>query len=214
MVMEGDSMKQRIEYGYARKTSKDKEAKAQLIALQEAGISPENILVDQPIEREKFTQLKNVLQPDDVLVIKSLCQLGYNYHEILREWTAVINTEAHIRVLDIELLDTSVKRKQISDSFVSDFFMEIIAFAAQQERAYIKQRQADGIAYAKEQGRHLGRPRIPKPAKFDEMYDLWRAGGISAEDFMSRLGLKRSTFERFVKERKEELKKEAEKKAS
>ena len=200
-------MKHQMEYGYARKNKKDKEAIAQLRALQEAGISHKNIFIDQALEREKFRQLMACIQPGNVLVIKSLRQLGYNYYEIANEWTTFTkDLNAHIRVLDIELLDTSAKMEHISESFVSDLFLQIMSFAVKRERAYIKQRQAEGIAYAKSQGKHLGRPRIPKPLKFNETYDLWRAGGISAEEAMARLNLKRSTFERFVKERKEELK--------
>jgi len=207
-------MKQQTYYGYGRKSSKDKEAEAQLIALQEVGVLPENIFVDQPIGREKLEQLINCIEPDDVLVIKSLRQLGHSYKDILNEWTIITNKRnAHIRVLEMELLDTSVKRKYVSGSFISDIFLQIISFAAQQERIYIKQRQAEGIAYARLYGKHLGRPRILKPVEFDETYDMWRAGAISAGEAMSRLNLKRSTFDRLVKERKEELKKEAERKA-
>jgi DNA invertase Pin-like site-specific DNA recombinase len=208
-------MKQQIEYGYARKTTKDKDAMAQLRALQEAGISPKNIFVDQPAEREKFKQLMDGIRPKDVLVIKSLGQLGYDFREIFDEWTTFANVlGAHVRVLDIELLDTSAKRDHMPDSFVSDLFLQIASFAAQRERENIKHRQAEGIANAKSQGRHLGRPRIPKPEKFDTIYDQWRAGGVTAEEAMAQMSLKRSTFERFVKERKEELKKELEEKAS
>ena len=208
-------MKPQIEYGYARKNTKDKEAEVQLKALREAGISPENIFVDQAAEREAFKQLIEAIQPGDVLVIKSLGQLGYGFLEILNEWetfTNMLNT--NIRVLDLPLLDTSARRKHISNTFVSDLFLQVISFAAQLERDRIKQRQIEGIAYARAQGRHLGRPRIPKPLKFDEMYDKWRAGIVSAEEAMALLSLKRSTFERFVKERKEELKKISEQKAS
>ncbi|MCL2009556.1 MAG: recombinase family protein [Synergistaceae bacterium] len=204
-------MTPQIEYGYARKSSRDKEATIQLTALKEAGIPPGNIFVDRPAEREKFKQLADRIQPGDVLVLKSLCQLGYNYQEILNEWTTFTGPlGAHIKVLDADLLDTSVEREDISGSFVSDIFVQIISFAAQQERALIKRRQAEGIAYAKAQGRHMGRPRIPKPPKFNELYDRWRTGIISAEEAMSQMNLKRSTFERFVKERKEELKRAAE----
>jgi len=207
-------MKQ-TEYGYARETSKDKKAHEQLTALYEAGISPENIFVDQPAERDKLDQLMKCIKPNDLLVIKSLSQLGYNYQEILNEWKELSDElKANIRVLDTPLLDTSNKMKRVSSSFISDLFLQIVTFAAQLERAYIKRRQAEGIAYAKSQGRHLGRPRIPKPIHFNEVYDQWRSGGVSAEEAMIRLSLKRSTFERFVKERKIELKKETEQKAS
>jgi len=205
-------MKQRIEYGYARGFSKDKEAAIQLSALQEAKILRENIFVDQAGEKEKLKKLTNNLQAGDLLVIKSLSQLGYTCNEILNEWTTITNTMgAHIRVLDMNLVDTSVKRKTISDSFVTELVLQIMTFVAQQERDHIRQRQAEGIAYARAQGRHLGRPRIPKPINFNYMYDQWRAGVISAEEAMAKMSLKRSTFERFVKERKEELKRGIEK---
>lgn len=207
--------KQQIEYGYARKGSKDKEAEIQLAALREAGVLPENLFVDQPSEKEMFRYLMGRIQPGNVLVIKSLRQLGYSYREILSEWELITGTlGVHIRVLDSPLLDTRIKVKGNADSFVSDLFLQIASFAMQQEQAHIKHRQAEGIAYAKLQGKHLGRPRIPKPLKFDDMYDRWRAGEISAEEAMTTLNLKRSTFERFVKERKEELKRELEQKAS
>jgi len=200
-----------IIYGYAREGSKDKEAQMQRTALHKAGIAPENLFVDQAAERGKLRQLMECIQPGDVLVIKALRQLGYNYQEIWDEWNTFSNIlGAHIRVLDMALLDTSAKIKH--DSFVSDLFLQIISFAAQQERANIKRRQAEGIAYARSQGKHLGRPRIPKPLNFNEVYGQWRSGEISAEEAMVRLSLKRSTFERFVKERKEELKKEIEQK--
>ena len=208
-------MKKQITYGYARQSSREKGIEAQLAALREAGISPENIFVDRPAEREQFKQLADSVQAGDMLVVKSLKQLGYNYQEILNEWTTFTGMlGAHIRVLDMPLLDTSVKRNNIDDSFISDLFLQIVSFAVQQELAYIRQRQTEGIAYARLQGKHLGRPRIPKPLQFNETYDQWRSGGISAEEAMKRLNLKRSTFERFVKERKEELRRKNEQKAS
>ena len=200
-------MKQLIRYGYARRTSRDRKAEAQLSALHEAGILPENIFVDQPAEKEKLNQLRDCAKPGDILVVKSLSQLGYSYKEILDEWVNITGTQGvYIQVLDIELLDTSVKKKHVDGTFISDLFLQIISFAAQHERDRIKQKQAEGIAYAKSQGKHLGRPRIPKPENFDETYDQWRAGVISAEEAIIQVRLKRSTFERLVKERKEELK--------
>ena len=112
------------------------------------------------------------------------------------------------RRLTVPLLDTNTKTDQISEAFVSELFMQTVSFAsfaAHLERAYVKRRQAEGIANARSQGKHMGRPRIPKPMNFNELYDLWRAGGITALEAMYRMKLKRSTFERFVKERKEEL---------
>ena len=199
-----------VKYGYAKKSSKesnDKEAEIQLAALLEAGISPENIYVDNTTEKEKYKQLINCINPGDVLVVKSLHQLGYTYSEIATEWKTLTSTlNAHVQVLDIRFLDTSIKMKCVSGSFISDLFVQIISFAAQREKILNRQKQAEGIASAKSKGKHLGRPLIPKPIDFDEIYDMWRAKKITFEQAMARLNLKRSTFERFIRSRKEELK--------
>ena len=46
------------------------------------------------------------------------------------------------------LLDTSYC-KDIMGTFISDLVLQILSFQAEQERTYIKQRQAEGIAAAK-----------------------------------------------------------------
>jgi DNA invertase Pin-like site-specific DNA recombinase len=197
-----------MEYGYARMSSKDQKAEEQVKALKGTGIAPKNIFVDNPGEKEKFHLLKDSMSQGDVLVVNNLSQLGYTYNEILKTWVALTKEhDAHIRVLDMDLLDTTIKRKGLPESFVSDLFLQVITFISEQERAYIKRKQAEGMALAKERGKHLGRPSIPKPENFNEMYDRWRSGEISAIEAMILMGLKRSTFERFVKERKGELKK-------
>lgn len=43
---------------------------------------------------------------------------------------------------------------------VNNILIEVMASLAEQERLQIRQRQAEGIAAAKEKGKHLGRPRI------------------------------------------------------
>lgn len=43
---------------------------------------------------------------------------------------------------------------------LEDQFLSLLAYAAESERKKIKQRQAEGIAFAKSQGKTLGRPQI------------------------------------------------------
>lgn len=43
---------------------------------------------------------------------------------------------------------------------INNILIEVLSSIAEQERLTIKQRQAEGIAVAKEKGIHLGRPRI------------------------------------------------------
>ena len=43
-------------------------------------------------------------------------------------------------------------------TFLSDIVLQVLSFVAENERASIRQRQAEGIAAAKERGVHFGRP--------------------------------------------------------
>lgn len=65
---------------------------------------------------------------------------------------------------------------------------------AEQERASIKQRQAEGIAAAKSKGVELGRPKSPKPLNWEEVIGQWKAGEITAAKTMELTGTKRTTF--------------------
>ena len=117
-----------------------------------------------------FTKIQN----GDLILIKSIDRLGRNYTEILEQWSLITKTKGvDIRVLDMPLLDTS-QYKNIMGTFISDLVLQILSFQAEQERTYIKQRQAEGIAAAKEKGVKFGRLRKKLPSNFDELYARFR----------------------------------------
>lgn len=70
------------------------------------------------------------------------------------------------------LLDTTVG-KDFLGTFISDLVLQILSFAAEQERSYIRQRQSEGIAAAKAKGVKFGRPRKPLPENFEELYQRY-----------------------------------------
>lgn len=68
------------------------------------------------------------------------------------------------------------------------------------QRAYRRERQREGIAIAKEQGKYKGRkPLAIDTAKFTAVCARWRAGEITATAAMKELGMKSNTFYRRVK---------------
>lgn len=56
----------------------------------------------------------------------------------------------------MELLDTRL-HKDLLGNFISDLVLQVLSFVAEQERTNIKERQAQGIAIAKAQGKYKGR---------------------------------------------------------
>ena len=79
-----------------------------------------------------------------------------------------------IVVLDMPLLDTR-RGKDLMGTFLSDIVLQVLSFVAENERANIRQRQAEGIAAAKARGVRFGRPPRPLPENFHSLHRAWRA---------------------------------------
>ena len=82
----------------------------------------------------------------------------------------------------------------------------IFAGLAQFEREQLLQRQAEGIAIAKAQGRYKGRQPIQvNQEAFVREYQAWREGKQTARETMRKLGLRPNTFYRRVKAYEQEI---------
>ena len=76
------------------------------------------------------------------------------------------------------------------------FMLTVFAAVAELEREYILQRQREGIAIVKEQGKSTGRKPLPLPDNFERVVARWRTGEITATEAMRQTGLKPNTFYR------------------
>ncbi|MFD0770624.1 recombinase family protein, partial [Bacillus sp. CGMCC 1.60114] len=66
--------------------------------------------------------------------------------------------------------------------------------------------QAEGIALARKQGKHLGRPPVEITEEFIEAYKEWKSGSITAVGAMKKYGIKRSSFYKLAKQYEERTK--------
>lgn len=82
---------------------------------------------------------------------------------------------------------------------ISGIVLQLLSYVAEQERAFIKQRQAEGIKLAKEKGKHLGKPPIEYPKNGDNFYNVWKSGAITAREAMKLLNLKPTVFINWLK---------------
>lgn len=194
-------------YAYIRVSSKDQNPDRQLIAMREIGIKEKCIYVDymsgKNFERPKYRQLLKKVKKGDLLVLKSIDRLGRNYEEILEQWRILTKEkQIDIQVLDMPLLNTTSEIEGLTGVFIADIVLQILAYVAETERAFIKQRQAEGIAIAKANGVHFGNKRIEIADSYQYVFDNWANGEISAEVAAELIGVSISTFYRRCKERK------------
>ena len=98
-----------------------------------------------------------------------------------------------IVVLDMPLLDTR-RGKDLMGTFLSNIVLQVLSFVAENERANIRQRQAEGIAAAKERGVKFGRPPKPLPDNFRTVCQRWRNGEITGTAAAKMCGMPLATF--------------------
>ena len=193
-----------VEYGYVRVSAKDQNVQRQLIAMQEAGLSEKQVFIDKQsgkdFERPEYQRLLRKLRRDDVLVVKSIDRLGRNYDEILEQWRLITKEkEAAIVVLDMPLLDTR-KNRDLTGTLIADIVLQLLSYVAQTERDFIRQRQAEGIAAAKERGVRFGRRPKPIREDFTAVLEEFRAGQLTSRQAAASMGVSPSTFYKWIKE--------------
>lgn len=200
-------MEKQKKYGYARVSTKQQHEDRQVEKLLNEGIPKERIFIDKQtgrnFNREEYKTIKRFLKdsPDSLFVVDSIDRLGRNYSEIKEEWRNITKEcKADIQVLDMPLLDTRL-HKDLLGTFISDLILQVLSFVAQQQVDKAKRDQADGIATAKSQGKHLGRPKLKVNTNlFENTYKQWKNGNLTGVQAMNVLNMKKTSFYNKVKE--------------
>lgn len=82
----------------------------------------------------------------------------------------------------------------MTGTFVADLVLQILSYVAQSERDAIKQRQAEGIAAAKERGVAFGRKPKELPENFAEVCRAYQTGELTMRTAAQSVSLSASTF--------------------
>lgn len=147
------------------------------------------------MERPELQKMLDVVQPGDTVFIHDFSRLARSTKDLLELVERFQKAGVHL-VSNKENLDTSTPTGKL--------MLTMIAAINEFERKNILDRQREGIAIAKAQGKYKGR----KPIEFDEeqfrvLYNNWQNGKTTPKIMMNELGMKPSTFWRKVKEYRE-----------
>jgi DNA invertase Pin-like site-specific DNA recombinase len=190
-------------YGYIRVSTADQNEARQLRALRDTHVPARNVYMDKMsgknFDRPQYREMVNRLKSGDLLYILSIDRLGRNYEEIQNQWRILTrDMGVDIVVLDMPMLDTR-RGKDLVGTFLSDIVLQVLSFVAENERNNIRQRQAEGIAAARERGDPMGRPKMDDPDNFAHIMALWIMHEVTAEQAATRCGMSRSTFYRHAR---------------
>ena len=193
-------------YGYARVSTREQNLDRQIAALRQYVTDERDIITDKEsgkdFDRTGYQYLRErLIRPGDTLIVKSLDRLGRNKEQVMEELRHFRADGVRVKILDLPttMIDLPDGQDWIVE-MVNNILIEVLASIAEQERLTIRHRQAEGIAEAKKQGRLLGRKKTELPTEWELVTGLWKSGSITAVQAMDRLGLKKSTFYRMVRE--------------
>ena len=181
-----------MKIGYIRVSTEEQNTARQEVLLRELGV--DEIFIDKAsgknADRPELTRMMNYVRRGDTVIVESISRFARNTRDLL-------DLVERLTEKQVEF----VSRKEAIDTTTptSKFMLTVFAAIAELEREYILQRQREGIAIAKAQGKYTGRKPIER-SNFDAVEKLWRAGTISAAEAMRRLDMSRSTFYRKVRQ--------------
>ena len=177
------------EYAYVRVSSRDQHEERQLIAMKSRGIPQERIFSEKQsgknIKRPVLQLLMDTVQKGDTVVVESISRFARNTKDLLGLVEKL--TQKGVEFVSLkEHIDTTTPTGR--------FTLTIFAAIAELERECTLIRQAEGIAAAKAQGKHLGRPIKEPPENFASVVKDWEQGKINFEQVKKITGLKRATL--------------------
>ena len=200
-------------FGYIRVSSKDQNPERQIEALKEyeKELKDENIYMDKQsgkdFNREEYQELKKVLREGDTLIVKELDRLGRNKEMIKNELDSLNDKGVRVKILNIPTTLIELPEENVwVIKMVNNILIEVLGAIAEEERIKIRERQKEGIAIAKKQGKYKGRKPKELPKNFPSLYNRWKEGNITGVEFTKLLGYKsRNTTYKKIRQYEEEI---------
>lgn len=193
-------------YYYARVSSPSQNLNRQLDAFKKIGATDRDIITDiasgKDMNRPGYQALKTtILRSGDTLVILSLDRLGRSKEQIKDELKHFKDNQIRVKILDLPttMIEFPEGQEWVGD-MVNNILIEVLGTISQRERLYIRERVKMGVESARQRNVKFGRPSLPKPSNWSEVYNDWRRRKITAEKAMELTGLKRTSFYRLSDE--------------
>lgn len=190
-------------YLYIRVSDKSQNEARQLNDLKTLDVPEQNVYIDKQsgknFDRPEYQRMISNLKEGDLVYFHSIDRMGRNYDEIIENWRYITKEiKADIIVLDMPLLNTTMKENDLTGRLISDIVLQLLSYVAQKERESILTRQKEGIAIAKAEGKYC-QMTFTKEAFF-EVYEEIRAGRMNITQAAKALGTTRNTIYAKLKE--------------
>lgn len=179
-----------MKIGYIRVSTQEQNTIRQEVLMEALGV--DEVYIDRmsgkSTERPELKKMMEYVRQGDTVIVEAISRFARNTRDLL-ELVERLTAKGVEFVSKKEAIDTTTP--------TGKFMLTVFGAVAELEREYILQRQQEGIAIAKGQGKYKGRKPIQR-ANFEQVTALWYGGEITAREAMRRLDMKPSTFYRKV----------------
>jgi DNA invertase Pin-like site-specific DNA recombinase len=187
-AMEGEML---MKIGYIRVSTVEQNTIRQETLMEALGV--DEIYMDKVsgknTNRPELQKMLHYVRKGDTVIVESISRFARNTKDLLELVEQLTAKEVEF-ISQKESIDTSTP--------AGKFMLTIFAAVAELEREYILQRQREGIAEAKKQGKYHGRKaKIHSDA--EKVMKRWREKEITATAAMQLLGVSKTTFYRMVR---------------
>lgn len=116
----------------------------------------------------------------------------WDFSRLARSTKDLLDLVDQLRAKGINLV--SVKENLDTSTPQGRLMLTMMGAIYEFERTNLLERQKEGIAIAKSEGKYKGRKKINYPENWTEVYAQWKSRAITGNKAMELLGLKRNTF--------------------
>lgn len=180
---------------YIRVSTQEQNTESQKEILKQCNIDKffEEKVSGKNANRPKLLEMLDYVREGDIVFIKDFSRLARSTHDLLRIIEKLKNK--NVKLISIkEQLDTSTPSGKLMVTMLGAIY--------EFERENLLERQKDGIAQAKKEGKYKGRKKIKKPDNWQEVYNDWLTRKITGKKACELLNLKPNTFYNFINEEK------------
>ena len=140
-------------------------------------------------ERPQLAECLRYVREGDALIVTKLDRLARSTADLYRIVTDLTNRDVAFRVLDDTAIDTSSRTGKL--------VMGILALIAEFETQIRRERQMEGIAKAKAEGRTGGRPKLLTKQTEDRIRELQNSG-LSIRKIATEVGFSKATIQKVL----------------
>ncbi len=160
------------------------------------GIATDRAFIDKAsgksIDRPQLEEMLRFAREGDIIIVHSMNRLARNLDDL----------RTLVRNLTSKGIDIQFCKEQLTftnnDSPMSQLLLSVMGAFAEFERAFLKERQREGIEIAKRQGKYRGRKRALDEAQITDIKKRANAGEVKSS-LAKEYGISRETLYSYLR---------------